>query len=150
MVLESVAAGFPPIIFISIYSFLLLIIINVFYRVLVNQSKAKQTKDLIADLSKKMKENQKSGNTEESKKAMSQLMQEQGSLMRMSMKPMLVSLVIVIIFLPEMSNIYGSVSVANLPFTLPYVGASLGWLGWYIIFSIPAAIVIRKLLKISV
>ena len=65
MVLESVAAGFPPIIFISIYSFLLLIIINIFYRVLVNQSKAKQTNDLIADLSKKMKENQKSGNTED-------------------------------------------------------------------------------------
>ncbi len=150
MVLENIAAGFSPIIFISIYSFLLLILINVFYRILVNQTKAKQTKDLITELSKKMKESQKAGNTEESKKAMSQLMQEQGSLMRMSMKPMLVSLVIVVIFLPEMSNIYGSTYVANLPFALPYVGASLGWLGWYILFSIPAAILIRKLLKISV
>src|SRR3989344_5103296 len=150
MVLESISTGFSPIIFVSIYSFLLLVLINIFYRILVNQTKAKQTKDLISELSKKMKELQKAGKAEEAKKAMSQMMQEQGSMMRMSMKPMLVSLVIVVIFLPEMSNIYGSVSVANLPFTLPYVGASLGWLGWYIIFSIPAAIVIRKLLKISV
>ncbi len=150
MVLESIAASFSPIVFVSIYSAAILVLINIFYRILVNQTKAKEAKDTIAELSKKMKENQKSGNKEEASKAMSRMMQEQGALMRMSMKPMIVSLVIVIIFLPVLSGLYNGITVASLPLPLPMVNQSVGWLGWYIIFSIPAAIVIRKLMKISV
>ncbi|MBI2579531.1 MAG: DUF106 domain-containing protein [Candidatus Aenigmarchaeota archaeon] len=148
--LEGIASIFHPIIFVSLFSFFMLVIINIFYRILVNQTKAKETKDLIAELSKKMKESQKSGNTEESKKAMSQMMQEQGALMRMSMKPMIISMIIVIIFLPLLSGVYPGTTVARLPVPLPVVNGAVGWLGWYIIFSIPAAIVIRKIMKISV
>ncbi|MCX6816009.1 MAG: hypothetical protein NT120_04115, partial [Candidatus Aenigmarchaeota archaeon] len=39
---------------------------------------------------------------------------------------------------------------AMLPVSLPFVGNTLGWLGWYILASIPLVILIRKLLKIYV
>lgn len=38
--------------------------------------------------------------------------------------------------------------VANLPFTLPIWGSHLGWLGWYILFSIPITSVFRKALGV--
>ncbi|MDI6721369.1 MAG: EMC3/TMCO1 family protein [Candidatus Aenigmarchaeota archaeon] len=148
--LENIAAGFHPIVFVSVYSLIILFVINIFYRVLVDQNKAKETKERVNELSKKMKESQKSGSKEDANKAMSQMMQEQGRLMRMSMKPMIVSLIIVIIFLPVLAGLYPGKTVARLPLPLPVVNSAVGWLGWYIIFSVPGAILTRKLMKINI
>ena len=40
--------------------------------------------------------------------------------------------------------------VALLPVSLPVAGNTLGWLGWYIIVSIPLVVMMRKLMKIYV
>lgn len=39
--------------------------------------------------------------------------------------------------------------VVNLPFSLPRFGDKLGWLGWYILSSMPASIFFRKLFGIT-
>lgn len=39
--------------------------------------------------------------------------------------------------------------VANLPFTLPIFGSTVGWLGLYIIISMPATFLFRKMLKVD-
>lgn len=39
--------------------------------------------------------------------------------------------------------------IVNLPFSLPWFGNKLGWLGWYILSSLPASIFFRKLLGVS-
>ncbi len=199
--------GYPPVLAVTIFSVFILIFINIFYKILIKQEDAKALKDRSKAIGKEMKEAQKAGKTEESKKLMSEMMENNSKLMRMSMKPMFISLIIVILLLPTMSTFYGdkfapvndgvislngadysfsvddstidingnncenscvvdlagtnykvslngaSVKfaqiVAELPITLPFLGNSFGWLGWYIINSIPIAIVIRKFLKIQ-
>jgi len=203
---------FEPVIATAIFAAIIIIVINVFYRILINQRDAKQLKENVKELNKKMKEEQKAGNTEKVKEIMSDVMKENSRLMRMTMKPMIVSFVIVIVFLPWLAGVYGDMTVATvngtgnltimnrtylveenqnsikinelninctlpcekaienfdwrikkesgnikfsravvrMPFELPVFGYYLGWLGWYILVSIPVMIITRKLMKINV
>ena len=170
-----------------------------------------------------MKEYQKAGNKDKTSELLSEMMHDQNKLMRMSMKPMIVSFIIVIIVLPGMNNLYGDTIIPmeggfadfqlneknySLQFAdgkLDIIGAAkfscelpcdkkidnlnyivkqrddsivfapvvaklpvqakffilgqdavidgkpevvIGWLAWYIILSIPIAILIRRLFKI--
>src|SRR3989344_4784993 len=101
-----------PVIAITLFSVLVLIVINLCYKFLANQSDAKAIKERQKELSKKMKEEQKKGNTDEAKKIMGQVMQENSRLMRLTMKPMIVSFIVVMIFLPSMGNFYSDYQVA--------------------------------------
>ena len=209
-----------PMIVIIIFSGIVLFIINLLQRLLVNQEEAKGIKEDVKELSKRMKEEQKQGNTEKANELMKEVMAKNSKMMSMTMKPMLVSFIVIILILPWMSGNYGDkiallednkgevnindvvysverngneitingencdspcvrgfdnknwlVSykesgcllffcnpervefariIAFLPVTLPFFGDDLGWLGWYLIISIPMALIIRKLLKISV
>jgi len=209
-----------PTIVIIIFSFMILFIINIFQKILVNQEEAKQIKGSIKELSNRMKEEQKQGNTEKANELMKEMMSKNSKMMSMSMKPMLISFIVIILIFPWLSNNYGdkivlleenkgelnindvvySVErngndiiineescdspcvkeldnkqwlisykeagcflffcnperiefariVAFLPVTLPFFGNDLGWLGWYLLISVPMALIIRKLLKISI
>ncbi len=110
MVLEGIFGfllGYPPVIAVLIFSIFILVIINIFYKVLIKQDDAKALKERSKEISKEMKEAQKAGKTEESKKLMGEMMNNNSKLMRMTMKPMLVSLIVVMIFLPTMNTFYG-------------------------------------------
>jgi uncharacterized membrane protein (DUF106 family) len=41
---------------------------------------------------------------------------------------------------------YKEVQVAVLPFTLPWIGSNLGWLGWYFLISLAISLVVRKIM----
>lgn len=191
-----------------IFSIIILVVINIFYKILINQNDAKQIKHRTKEISKEMKEAQKAGETEKSKKLMSEMLSQNNKMMKMTMKPMIVSLIVVIILLPSLSVFYGDKTialtngagnitlsgtpyqisqqnntinidsascnlpcttkigssnykitqqnngikfaqvVAVLPFSLPFLGNMFGWLGWYIICSVPLVIIIRKAMKI--
>jgi len=204
--------AFSPVVAVTIFSVIVLILINIFYRILINQQAAKDLKARTKELNKKMREEQKAGNKEATNKLMSEMMSENSRLMRMTMKPMIISLVIVVVLLPWLSTAYGdqivgikdgagtlklggteytvqesggsitvadlSVScagtclqninsqlyeirsegnnvifapvVAQIPVSLPFFGTTIGWLGWYIVVSIPFVMLIRKFMKIYV
>lgn len=213
MVLEAVFGfllAYHPSVSVAIYAVIVLVLINIFYRLLINQGEARQLKEKVRELGKQMRAEQKAGNKEKANQLMSEMMQSNAKTMRMTMKPMIVSFIVVIIFLPVMNTFYSDASVqlqdgrgtlkiggseyaveragseinvgglpctptcimdvgqgtyeisaagdtvhfsrivTLLPVALPWVGTTLGWLGWYIIVSIPLAIVIRKLLRIYV
>lgn len=203
-----------PALAVLIFSAIILFIINIFYKLLINQRAAKAIKDRQKELSKKMQEERKAGNTDKMNALMKESLGENSKLMRMTMKPMIVSFVVVIIFLPWLNGVYGDVAspvqnntgmvalaganytfsasgndisvegasdykgqcdgrcllindrayevrkegntaifapiVATLPFALPLLGYTTGWLGWYILVSIPLVIILRKLMKIYV
>ena len=196
---------FPPVISVLIFSVVMTFIVNIFYRVMINQNEAKASKDRISEISRQMKEEQKKGNS--TNELFKEMMKENSRTMHMTLKPMMISLIIVIILLPAVSSFYGdkladskgTVSingrdyhvqadgskisienqecsapcrlnisgmaqeisienskvkiapiVASLPFSIPVAGDNLGWLGWYFIVSIPAMILIRKLMKIYI
>ena len=200
--------NFPPAFSVFIFSIIILFVINIFYKILVNQQHAKEVKQRTRDISKEMKEAQKAGDKDKSKKLMGELMSQNSKMMRMTMKPMIVSLIIVVILLPSLATFYGDkiVSLTDgkgnvnlngidyavektdgtirvgetscqmpctskiaadtykivpegnnvklgqvvvvMPVAFPFVGGSFGWLGWYIICSIPLVIIMRKFMKI--
>lgn len=206
--LFSFLLAYTPALAVLIFSIIILIVINIFYKVLINQNEAKRIKQKTKDISKEMKEAQKAGDTTRSKKLMSEMLTENNRMMKMTMKPMIVSLIVVIVLLPSLATFYsdkmvvlqdgkGNVTldgtayqvqktgnnvsigstncdvpcqerigkhtykvsmensnvkiaqiVATLPFALPFLGSTFGWLGWYIICSMPLVIIIRKAMKI--
>ena len=211
MVLEFIFGfllNFSPAFSVFIFSIIILFVINIFYKILINQNDAKATKERTKEISREMKEAQKSGDKDKSKRLMGELMSQNSKMMRMTMKPMIVSLIVVIVLLPSLATFYGDkiVSltdnkgnvdlhgtnyqventdgtvkvgeaacsnscvtkigdgsyrlsqegsavkiaevVAVMPIPLPYFGNTFGWLGWYIICSIPLVIIMRKGMKI--
>lgn len=200
--------NYTPAFSVLIFSVIILFVINIFYKILINQNEARQTKERTKEISRQMKEAQKTKDTEKSKKLMGELMSENSRMMKMTMKPMIVSLIVVVILLPSLATFYGdkivtmldgkgsatlngetyqversdstikvgetscsapctaeiadatyritpegnnvkiAQIVAVLPVPLPFLGSAFGWLGWYIICSIPLVIIIRKAMKI--
>ncbi|MFH1630776.1 MAG: EMC3/TMCO1 family protein [Candidatus Aenigmatarchaeota archaeon] len=106
-----------PIIVVFLVSIGILALINIFYRFLINQKKAVQSKERVKELNKEMK---KCMNDKPKMNSIySEVMKEQGSIMKMSMKPMLISFVVVALLLPAIHTLYGDVTV-----TLPTGGFS--------------------------
>jgi uncharacterized membrane protein (DUF106 family) len=184
---------------------ILLIVINAFYRFLVNQDRAGELKARVQELNKESK----GAPPERQKELMSETMKQQRELMKMNTKPMLLSFIIVALLLPWLGTYYRDFDVnlvnstgtfalsangnytinstegafaiigdgmqisgqmprdvalagntwhvsesdgrirfaliaAKLPDGLPLVGGwQLGWIWWYILVSIPLAIIIR-------
>jgi len=104
---------FEPFIAIAIFAAIVLIIINLCYKFLVNQEEAKKIKERVKEINEEMKKYQKENNMEKVKELMNQSMAESSKLTKMSMKPMLISLLIVIIFLPGLNNIYVKATPLN-------------------------------------
>lgn len=221
---------FEPVLAVTVFAIIVLIMINLCYRFLINQQEAKQIKERTKELNRQMKEEQKHGNTQKVSELMKELMVENNKLMGKTMKPMLASFVIIILFFPWLHANYGDQTItmennmANLTiaeemyiaqvdgdkvdiiknsatvasfsasasekdrrfaleddnyvisyeqeggfiFThpdqiklakvvaflpnginLPLFGNEFGWLGWYLMVSIPFVMLIRKILKIS-
>ena len=198
---------------ILLISIVIMTIINILYKFLVKQKDAKALKDRVKELQDQMKKYQKEGNKEKTSEMLSEMLSVQNKLMKMSLKPMLISLVIFALFLPFISGIFGDVTVklndnfgefslgngsyqlektttginvigagefscqlpcaqnldgykwkisqhgegivfarviTQLPAPLPILGNELGWLGWYIMCTIPIVIILRKALKIYI
>lgn len=198
-IVKMVFETMNPTIAVFLISAITLLIINVFYRILINQDKAGDLKKRVKMLSDESKQHK--NDPEKQKEFMKEMMASQRDMMRMNMKPMIVSLIVVAIALPLLaaefhdviapldateiklnSMIYplsisentitindnsceapctlevggrswnlaltnnqvkGYMVVAVLPFSLPIVGSQLGWIVWYIITSVPLAIIIR-------
>src|SRR3989338_1265853 len=92
-----------PTIFVFLYSVLVLVIINAFSKIFVNQAAAKAIKDGIKELQKKANEERKAGNNDKSNEIMKEMMGENSKLMRMNMKPLLFSMGVVLVFLAVLS-----------------------------------------------
>src|SRR3989344_4733584 len=98
---------YAPAISVLIFSVIILFIINIFYRILINQNDARHIKQRTKELSKEMKEAQKAGNTDKSKALMSEMLGQNSKMMKMTMKPMIISLIIVVVLLPSLATFYG-------------------------------------------
>ena len=188
-----------PTLAVTIIAAIVLLVINVFYRFLINQNKAADLKERVKFLTEESKKNKES--PEKSKEFLTEMMKSQRDLMKMNMKPMIISLVVVALALPflaeEFEDVFAKVDsstiglngnsyqfslagskldidgkqcelpcslsienklwrfsldkdrlksyvvVAVLPFSLPVLGNEFGWILWYILVSIPLAIIIR-------
>ena len=85
---------------IILFSILTAVVVNIFYKLLVKQQDAKASRERIKELNAKMKEQQKSQNKTEVDVLFKEVMKEQGKIMRMSFKPMIISLIITLVSVP--------------------------------------------------
>ena len=92
---------------ITLVSAIILIVINAFYRILVNQDRAAAAKARSQELSKEARK----APPEKQKELMSQSMTAQRELMRMNTKPMLLSFLIVVLLLPWLGSYYRDIDV---------------------------------------
>jgi uncharacterized membrane protein (DUF106 family) len=139
--------GMNPILSLIGISVVLTFIITILYRFLTDPKKLKEMRDRAKEISQKSKEVAKA-NPEEAKKMTDEMLSITNKQMMASMKPMLATLLIAALFLPWMAATFTG-TVANLPIDVPFVGSSVGWLGWYLIISIPASQMLRKILGVD-
>jgi uncharacterized membrane protein (DUF106 family) len=82
-------------------------------------------------------------------KIISKQLNIQKQLLSHTMKPAMISSIPILIALMIMGNSFHAVTLA-LPFALPWIGSTLGWLGIYILVSLISTMIFRKLLGLDV
>ena len=137
----------PPILSELVIAGVISIIITLFYKKMVNQNELKELKEEQKKLQERTKELQKT-NPEEANKLTGEMLKLTNKQMKMNFKPMLPTLLLVIVLFPWVASLYSG-AVALLPFTLPYFGNDFGWLMWYIVVSVPMSQVFRKMLGVQ-
>jgi uncharacterized membrane protein (DUF106 family) len=127
-----------------IISAIITFIIALLYRFLINQNTLREVKTKQKENQEKTKELQKT-NPDEANKLLAETISLSRKQFRLTMKPMMLTLVVVMILLPWMAYIFPGI-IVKLPFYLPYFENDFGWLAWYMIVSIPLGQIFRKLL----
>lgn len=130
---------------ILLISFFINLVINLCYKYLSDQTKIKAIKDHVKELKKKMK----TASDDEKKEILNQIFLENSKIMKMNMKPLIISLFLVFLILGVLYSHYQSAVVSS-PFPLPFIGRDLGWFWWYFISSIPIIILLRRVMGINV
>jgi len=114
-------------------------------RLLTNNKAVKELRAKMQELREQMTAAQKSGDRDTANKLLEQTLQLNNEFMKHSYKTLIVSLVILYLFLPWLNHSYAGLTVAALPFPVPFVGGSLSWVLWYILVSLAIGWVVRKL-----
>jgi uncharacterized membrane protein (DUF106 family) len=132
-----------------LWSILLALITAVIYRIFTKPENMRMIKKQINDLKQSSSKAQKAGDTKEANRLMAEMLKANNNVFRMNMKPMMVSFLVFLlplyVWLP---NMYASLSV-SMPFSLPVVGDSSGWLFWYIVVILTGNLIFRKLLGVE-
>lgn len=146
--------GLDPIVTIFIFSAFLTIVIALINKFAVNRKVMKEIKTKMTEVKENLSKAQKDKNTEEVNKYMGEYMKINGEFMKQQFKSLLISIVFIMLFLPVLNLKYGGdkqngidpVIVAQLPFSLPFIGNSIGWLFWYIIVSLSISVAFKKII----
>ncbi|HLC56565.1 MAG TPA: EMC3/TMCO1 family protein [Candidatus Nanoarchaeia archaeon] len=139
-----------PIIFITLVSLGLTLIVTLIYKFTTNQTVIKASKEEMKRIREELKANK--GNNEklmELNKRSLELSMEQ---MKHSFKPMIITFLPVILVFAWMRKYFSdSKVILNFGFNIPKMGdnTGLGWIGIYILTSLVFSFILRKLLKVE-
>tara|TARA_Y100000031_G_C8169501_1_gene361053 strand:- start:209 stop:742 length:534 start_codon:yes stop_codon:yes gene_type:complete len=147
---------FNAILGVMLISLLISVIIVGITSKIVDQKRMKKLKAKTAKYQETIKKAQKRKNMKKVSSIQKEMMKNQKEMMGMSMKPMMYTMIPIIVIFTWLSQydflndfITQQGYLIALPFTLPKFGATLGWLGWYILCSLPMSVLIKKILKIE-
>ena len=131
-----------------VISFILSLLVNLTVKFLSNQEVMKKLKEESEFFKEEMKKfkNEPAKLIELQKKAM----ETSFKYMQHSMRPTLFTLVPLLIIFGWLRNTFtAGETLINLPFSVPLIGSSIGWLGTYIISSLIFNLILRKLFKLN-
>lgn len=138
--------AFSPIVSLLLVSSFLTLLVLGLNRIVTNRKLIKEIKDKMEQVRENLTAAQKIGDKENINKLMAEMMSVNNTYMKQTFKAMIVSLVVLALFLPWLRFKYEGMVVANLPFTLPFLGNSLSWIYWYILVSFSIGWVAGKVL----
>jgi uncharacterized membrane protein (DUF106 family) len=138
-----------PIIVIFLFGTGISLVTSLVNKKFLGSGRAKEVKDKMNEIRAKMLEAQKSGNANVVNEHLKELMGVNSEYMKFMLKPMMISIVLVILVLPIVSNTYQGLTVATIPSSLPIIGGyKLSWFWWYFICTFVVSTVLRKLLEV--
>lgn len=127
--------GLPPFLELLLISVGITFVISLNYRFLMDQNAIREIKERVKEKQEKLKEAQKN-NPGEVNQLSTEILSLTNKQMKLTMKPMFLTLIFISITFYFLRGMFPE-AIVVLPFAIPFVGKSLGWLSWYIITSIP-------------
>lgn len=138
--------AFPPIISLLLLSSFLTILILVITKFFVNTKVLREIKDEMEKIREQLTAAQKNGDKGLQNEFLSKMMETNSKYMKHSFKALIISIIVLSLFLPYLKYKYEGIIIAQLPLNVPFIGTSLGWLGWYVLVSFMIGWAIRKIL----
>jgi len=120
-------------------------LVNLCYKFLMDQEEVRKLKQKQRELQLKLKEAQAKQDVEMLNKYFDEALRINVKLMRLMRKPLIVSLIPALLFLPWLNLHYAASRIESPLGTIPF-----GWIGWYVIVSIPMVFLTKKLLRVEI
>ena len=146
--MTAIFGQIPGMLSLTAFSVFIILVLNIPYKFLLDNTYVSNIKEDQKKIGERIKKAQKDGNTQKTSDLLSESLELNNKLMKMMIKPMIVSLLIVIFVLTWAQVFYADLAV-RLPLSLPIFGNQLGWIGWYMVVSVPTLIISRRLMGIN-
>jgi uncharacterized membrane protein (DUF106 family) len=140
---------FSPLISLVLVATALTAIVMVINKFSINKKAVREIKNRMEEIRENLTKAQKEGNKEETNRFLNEMMKANNDYMKQTFAALIISIVVLSLFLPWLRYRYEGKVVAALPFSLPVIGSSMGWVWWYVLVSFTVGWVIKKLLGID-
>jgi len=140
---------FSPLISLVLVATALTAIVMVINKFSINKKAVREIKNRMEEIRENLTKAQKEGNKEETNRFLNEMMKANNDYMKQTFAALIISIVVLSLFLPWLRYRYEGKVVTALPFSLPVIGSSMGWVWWYVLVSFTVGWVIKKLLGID-
>jgi len=128
---------------IALISFGLAVMSALVRNAVLDKDQVKESKEKLKKHQTALKEATKKGDTTGAKRAQEDLMSVTMENFKQSFKPMMFTMIPFLLVFSWLRKTYGGVGTV-----VGFSGINLGWLGWYIVCSMVASIILNKILKV--
>lgn len=159
---SSLYENYPPAIVVLIFAVCVSTIIVTCSKLLTDQKRIREIKEMTKKHRDQMAEARKSGNSRALRKLQARqkrVMMLQSEMMGLSMKPLLVYSIPLMLFFFWLNSLYSGQVVINLPFKFPFIGFfhrnntlqsnQFGFIAWYFFAVSTSSMFIKKIMKVS-
>jgi uncharacterized membrane protein (DUF106 family) len=126
-----------------VYTVILSLVIAILYKILTNQTEADNIKEEMKYFKDKIDEAKKNGDTSKMNQHTTDMLKVSSKQFKITMKPMIASMFVFLIVLGWFGGVF-----ANLVIPTPFAGYELNWFWWYLVITIPATMIFRKLMGV--
>jgi uncharacterized membrane protein (DUF106 family) len=144
----NMAFGFPGYIEVLMIATGLSLASVLISKYLGNQKGVKNLKAEMKSLNASIKKAQKAGDTKEMNRLSGNLMKLSSKQFQLNMKPMMFSMMLFFGMFAFFGTYYAEL-VIPAPFSIPFIGNSMGWFHWYLMIVLPGSFLFRKLLSVE-
>jgi len=137
---------FPPIVSLLLIAFAITVLVILINRVFVDRNAMKELKAKMEQMREELINYQKGGDSQKANEMLGKISETNLNYMKHTLKALVISVVVIILIFPWVEAKYKDVTVAKLPFAVPFIGSSLNWFFWYFIASLTIGWVIKKMI----